>query len=277
MDTARACGTIATALLMIAAQARVGGQSRQPDPLDFDDHVGWQSLFDGTTLAGWDGNSSVWRVADGAIVGEYTTEAGARNGSTFLVWQGGEPADFELKLEIRLEGEGADSGIQYRASRPPAPATGTPNPNARWNIIGYQFDFNAPGNYNGQIAEAGAGARGVIAYRGQVVQADPDRRPRIISEVGTLEALGEHFQNGEWNQVHLIARGNTLTQMINGRVMAILIDEDPAKFKSRGLIGLQCAGTGPVRIAFRNVWLKPVIRASSRYSPSRSGPPPTAG
>jgi hypothetical protein len=231
----------------------------QPDPIDFNDHAGWQSLFDGKTLAGWDGNPSVWKVVDSAIVGEYATAAGTRNGQTFLVWQGGEPADFDLKLEIKLEGSAADSGIQYRASRPePAAAGAAPasNPNAKWNIVGYQFDFNVPGNYNGQIAEAGAGARGVIAYRGQVVRAEAGKRPRLISSVGTLDELGGHFRLYDWNEVHLIARGNTLTQMINGHVMAILVDEDSAKLKTRGLIGLQCAGTGPVRISFRNIWLK---------------------
>jgi len=46
--------------------------------------------------------------------------------------------------------------------------------------------------------------------------------------------------------------------MINGHVMAILVDDDATKAKANGLIGLQCAGNGPVKISFRNVWLKEV-------------------
>ena len=41
----------------------------EPSPLDFDDHEGYVSIFDGKTLDGWDGNPKFWRVEDGAIVG----------------------------------------------------------------------------------------------------------------------------------------------------------------------------------------------------------------
>lgn len=246
-----------------------GAARPQPDPIDFNDHPGWQPLFDGQTLKGWDGNPEVWKVVDGAIVGEFNTPAGTRNPGGFLIWRGGEPADFELKLEIKLEGVTADSGIQYRASpsQPgPGRAAGTPAAGAapagvppqpnRWGLAGYQFDFNFPGDYNGQLAEAGMGARGVIAYRGQVVRAEEGKRPRLLSTVGTMEELGSSFKTGDWNQVHLIANRNVLTQMINGRIMAMLIDEDPTKLKTKGLIGLQCAGSGTLKISFRNLWLR---------------------
>ena len=265
-----------------AAPAAGRGATRVPnDPIDFDDHPGWTQMFDGQSLKGWDGNTDVWKVVDGAIVGEFTGPVGQRNQQTFLIWSG-EPADYELKLEIKVEGITADSGIQYRAYRtqgqgraagagggaaaPAAPAAGgaapaggaaaapaAPNP---WNLGGYQFDFNFPGNYNGQLAEAGTGARGIIAYRGQVVRAEEGKRPRIISTVGTLEELGGYFKQGDWNQVHLIANRNVLTHSINGHVMAILIDEDATKLKTKGLIGLQCAGSGAVKISFRNLWLR---------------------
>jgi hypothetical protein len=38
--------------------------------------------------------------------------------------------------------------------------------------------------------------------------------------------------------------------------MSIFIDEDPTKFKPKGLIGLQWAGSGTVQISFRNIWLR---------------------
>src|SRR5690349_19438221 len=44
----------------------------EPTPLDFNDHEGYVSLFDGVSLKGWDGNSKFWRVEEGAIVGEST-------------------------------------------------------------------------------------------------------------------------------------------------------------------------------------------------------------
>lgn len=114
--------------------ARGRGIFREPDPIDFEDRTGYAEMFDGSTLNGWDGNPDVWKVADGAIVGERPMPPegvpASRFAQTFLVWQGGEPADFELKLEIKLEGAGADSGIQYRSHIAPLNAgrAGAPPP-----------------------------------------------------------------------------------------------------------------------------------------------------
>jgi hypothetical protein len=65
---------------------------------------------------------------------------------------------------------------------------------------------------------------------------------------------GIHFKTGDWNQVHIIARGNTLLHIINGRTMSIFIDDDPTMAAAQGAIGLQIDGTGEV--SFRNLRLK---------------------
>ena len=95
-------------------------------------------MFDGSTLKGWDGSSEVWRVENGAITGESTPEK--PSGTTYVIWLGGEPRNFELKAEIKLEGGGANSGIQYRSARAAQPQGGpVPNPRfAKWNLKGYQ-------------------------------------------------------------------------------------------------------------------------------------------
>lgn len=231
-----------------------GAMSRQPDPIDFNDHAGWSELFNGRSLEGWDGNPDVWKVESGAIVGAYNTPPGTRNGETFLIWKGGEPANFELKLEIKLEGPAADSGIQYRSYMTPPSATQVPTP--KWSLSGYQFDFNYPNNYTGQVVDGGRGNRGIVDFRGQMVRTETGKNPRLLSTLGTLEELGGYFRLDDWNQVHLIARGNTLIHTVNGHVMAILIDDDPAKARDKGLIGLQCAGSGTLKVSFRNIWLK---------------------
>ncbi len=263
-----------------------GVMSRQPDPIDFSDHAGWAELFDGRSINGWDGNPTVWRVENGALVGEYNTPEGTRNGETFIIWKGGAPADFELKLEIRLEGAMADSGIQYRSymataapgrggaaggssgSGPgrsaPVGASGvrvqgtaaTTPADTRWSVGGYQFDFNYPNNFTGQVVDGGRGNRGIVAFRGQLVRTETGKNPRLLSTLGTLDELGAFFKRDDWNQVHLIARGNTLIQSINGHVMAILIDDDAMKALTKGLIALQCSGSGSLKVSFRNIWLK---------------------
>ena len=49
---------------------RGGGRGPQgAEPLVIDDHAGFQSIFDGTSLKGWDGDPAFWKAVDGAIVG----------------------------------------------------------------------------------------------------------------------------------------------------------------------------------------------------------------
>jgi hypothetical protein len=234
-----------------------GGRFTQPDPIDFNDHAGWQSLFDGATLNGWDGSPEVWRVENGVIVGESSPEKPA--GTTYIIWQGGEPKNFELKAEIKLEGVTANSGIQYRSARVGAgQIQGGPTPNAKfakWNLKGYQADFDFANRYSGQLYEQGT-PRGIIAWRGQVVRAEQGKKPRLLSTLGESDALKEYIKVGDWNQMHVIARGNTMMHMLNGHVMAIFIDEDPTMASSSGVIGLQIEGGGSVKISFRNLWLK---------------------
>jgi hypothetical protein len=248
-----------------------GGGFSQPDPIDFTDHEGWTSLFDGVSLNGWGGDTNYWRVENGAIVVESTCEK--PTGTIYLVWQGGEAADFELKLEMRGEGAAVNSGVQYRgAIQTPAAGGGTPRvvqgmcpsgqprgtppsatSQAKWNMSGAQFDFDGRNAYSGQYYEQATG-RGIIAWRGQVVRTEQGKKPRLLATLGDRDELAGYVKIENWNQLHIIARGNTMTHLINGHVMSILIDDDPTMFKKNGLIGFEIEGTG--KISIRNIWLK---------------------
>lgn len=232
-----------------------GSRFTQPEPIDFDDRAGWTSMFDGATLKGWDGSSEVWRVENGAIVGESKPEK--PSGTTYVIWQGGEPKNFELKAEIKLEGAGANSGIQYRSSRVVQPQGGpVPNPRfAKWNLKGYQADFDFANRYSGQLYEQGT-ARGIIAWRGQVVRTESGKGPRLLGVLGDPDTLKGYIKVNDWNQMHVIARGNTMIHMINGHVMSIFLDDDASMSAAQGLIGLQIEGDGNVKVSFRNLWLK---------------------
>ena len=248
-----------------------GGGFTQPEPINFDDHSGWTSMFDGKTLNGWDGDKSYWRVEDGAITVESTCEK--PTGTIYLIWQGGEPVDFEMKLEMKGEGASVNSGVQYRGAitdsnrprreRSPAQGTcpsgaprGTPpsfESQAKWDMLGAQFDFDGRNNFTGQFYEQATG-RGIIAWRGQVVRTEEGKKPRLLATLGDREELAGYVHVEGWNQLHLIARGNTMTHLVNGHVMSILIDDDPTKFRKSGLIGFEIEGTG--KISIRNIWLK---------------------
>lgn len=89
-----------------------GGMGRGAQPFDYSDNEGWVSLFDGQTLNGWDGDPRFWSVKDGAIYVQATCEK--PTGTVYLVWQGGEPSDFELKWEFKATGND-NGGMQYRS------------------------------------------------------------------------------------------------------------------------------------------------------------------
>ena len=147
-----------------------------PSPLNFTDHTGYVSLFDGVSLKDWDGNPKFWRVADGAIVGESTKQN--PSGNSYLVYRGMEAKDFTLKFEIKVEGDGG-SGFQYRSktgipwlANIPDNVTANVGPvNLNWMMTGPQADFwpSAP-YWTGQFYSENTPMR-ILAWRGQVVEA----------------------------------------------------------------------------------------------------------
>jgi hypothetical protein len=201
-----------------------------------------QAIFDGKTLAGWDGDPAFWRVENGAIVGE--TKPGAMpKQNTFLIWRDGAPADFVLDAEYRLTG--GNSGIQYRSVE---------LPDIRWAMKGYQADIDAEQKYTGQIYEERG--RGFLALRGQAAQVEPGSKPVVLGSLGSEADLKGAINAQGWNQYHVIARGNVLVQVLNGHVMSMLIDEDAANRKLNGLIGIQLHTGEPMKIEVRNIRLK---------------------
>lgn len=245
---------------------------------DWNDHEGWQQIFDGKTLNGWEGIPGHWSVEDGAIVGRSSDEDPA--GTTNIIWRGGEPGNFRIRFEFKLEGNGANGGFQYRGKNAPLPertmdparlAAMTPEmkarmekaaelnkKNAKWSMWGYQADFDAANRYTGQLYDAGTG-RGILAWRGDVVAAEAGGKVVKLGSLGTDEELKSFIKPlGEWNQMEVIADGNTLTHILNGHVTAVVVDTDPKNFASKGVIAFELEGPGMVKISHRNVWLKPL-------------------
>jgi hypothetical protein len=130
---------------LVAAGGSYGTGFTEPEPMNFDDHRGYVSLFDGVSLKGWDGNPKFWRVENGAIVGESTPQN--PSGNTYIAYRDVVAKDFTLKFEIKIEGRGG-SGLQYRSKtglpwlRPiPANVTANVGPlNLAWMMTGPQAD-----------------------------------------------------------------------------------------------------------------------------------------
>ena len=91
-----------------------GGPGRGPgiEALAMDDHTGFEAIFDGKTLKGWDGDPQFWRVEEGTIIGESTTDKPVKV-NTFLIWRNKQPKDFELKLKYRINS--TNSNVQYHS------------------------------------------------------------------------------------------------------------------------------------------------------------------
>lgn len=203
----------------------VGALGQRPAPVQALPESGFQQMFDGKTFKGWDCDPDFWRIENGAIVGE-TTATHQPKQNIFCIWRDGAPANFELKLEYKLTG--GNSGIQYRSVE-------LPNVN-KWVMKGYQADIDAEQVYSGQIYEERG--RGFLALRGQIAYVSDGVKSGSIGSTGGDELKGLIKTDG-WNEMHIIARGNTLIQMINGRVMSMLVDDDKANRKMDGEIGIQ--------------------------------------
>jgi hypothetical protein len=230
-------------------RGRGGPPPVRPQPLAAADHTGFESIFDGSTLKGWDGDPAFWRAANGALIGQSSSENPVKQ-NTFLIWRGGAPKDFELKLEYRLSA--TNSGVQIRSVQLPAGGD-----IGKWVMKGYQADIVAENQFTGQIYEERG--RGFLAMRGQATYIPNDGPPRVIGNLQqTPDALKALINPADWNQVHLIARGSTIVQILNGAVMSMIVDEDLKNRQLGGLVGFQMHVGPPMTVEFRNIWLKPL-------------------
>ncbi len=222
--------------------------------------TGWQTLFDGETLTGWDGDPKFWSVKDGAITGTTTKDTPTR-GNTFIIYVGEnkdnkpvEFSDFELKLEYRILN--GNSGIQYRSFKIKG--------NDRWRIGGYQADFDKGKGWAG--TNYGERFRGVLAKRGEKVSFNSEEvekdgkkktvTKRDVEKFGNAKELAGKIKDApEWNEYHITAKGYQLTQKINGVLMSELHDNDK-RHRDKGLIAVQLHQGPPMVVQVKNVRIK---------------------
>jgi hypothetical protein len=231
----------------------------EPDPLDFSNHDGYVSLFDGASLKGWDGNPKFWRVEDGNIVGEATKKNPC--GNTYLVYRDMTAKDFTLKFEMKIVGKGG-SGFQYRSQTGipwlvPISAqviSNTGPVNLNWMMTGPQADFWPVHVYTGQFYSENTPMR-IIAWRGQVVESYGNTEKRLMGTIGDRQTLGDYVKTNDWNQYTVIARGGTCIHIVNGQIMAVLVDDDPNSSNNQpGLFGIELESI--TQLYVRNIWVK---------------------
>ena len=211
--------------------------------------AGFERIFDGKTLKGWEGDPKYWRVENGALVGEITPETIVKQ-NTFIIWRGGVTRDLELKVEYCISARG-NSGINYRS---------TEVPGQTFAMRGYQADIDGQDRNAGNLRHTGQNyeerGRTFLACRGETVHIAQGKKPVVIASLGKPEELATYIKSDDWNEYHLIARGNTLIHILNGHVMSVVIDDDAENRRFDGLLGVQVHVGPPMKVEYRNFRLK---------------------
>jgi sucrose-6-phosphate hydrolase SacC (GH32 family) len=218
--------------ILFSASVALAGES---DP-------GFQSLFDGKTLTGWRAaDMSFWSVEDGAITAKITAQH-PLPANLYLIWQGGELADFELKLKHRVFGSPRiNCGFQFRSRELP-----------NHDLLGYQVDNNLDTPWLVRLYEEHG--RHTLAWRGERTVIDEQGQ---IAKTQIAEAQGPAgFKLEDWHEYHLVCAGPRLTLKVNGHQVAETCDHDPRHQAEQGILALQLH-TGPVTTAqFKDIRLK---------------------
>lgn len=208
-------------------------------------------LFDGETLTGWEGDTTVFRVKDGAIYGG--TSTGLDNSKypcTTRVY-----GDFELSVEARLEGpqDVANGGVLFRSARKAGSTL----------VAGYQPDMGfVPGGVLASIAndlpvdeEGKHPLWGVLLdeFRDDAFRYPDEIRARLLAapdRTGILEAL----EPDGWNEIIILAVGPRIELMLNGVRTAAFVEDQPVL--TEGLICVQAHSGEPSQAVYRNVTIR---------------------
>lgn len=222
---------------------------------------GFVSIFNGKNLDNWKGDPTYWSVENGNLTGTVTPET-LLNNNTFIIWQGGEPSNFELKLEFRITEDG-NSGINYRSE---------PVDTIPYALRGYQADIDGKNRYTGQNYEERK--RTTLAYRGEKVDINSQDNPAAVGSLqanivqncwqkrGSVQSLGNKdplivlTKNSDWNMAHLIIKENRLQHYVNGILISDVTDNDTIHRSMTGKLGVQVHVGPPMKVEYRNIELK---------------------
>lgn len=225
----------------------------------------YQVIFDGKTLDGWEYDPVYWRVENGALVGEVTPSTLLKR-NTFIIKKDLILDDFELIVEYRVSVRG-NSGINYRSEKIDT---------LPFAMRGYQADINGQNNYTGQNYEERG--RTTLAYQGQQAIVNGPENSTLLKDniknngwtktivtrsLGSTDSLRAQIRNADWNECHLIIKGNRLLHYINGVLMSDVTDNDTVNRKFSGSLGVQVHVGPPMKIEYRNFRIRKLTRDAS--------------
>lgn len=198
-------------------------------------------LFDGKSLDGWQGNSDLWNVEDGQIVGK-TSDAAPIQRNTFLICEKQFEGDFVLELDFYIAS--GNSGVQYRSRI---------LDRDEYVIGGYQADIDSTMRYMGILYEEQG--RGILAERGQV-KLLASKQSQQLGGCGDADELSEHIQyatDSRWHRYRIVAIGQTVSHFIDGRLMTLVTDLESEKSMNEGVLALQLHRGPAMEVRFKNI------------------------
>lgn len=224
--------------LIIHAGALAAAETA-PDP-------GFEPLFNGKDFSGWESpEMRYWSIEDGAITATITEEQPCTV-NQYLVYEE-ELGDFELKLSFRMNGTATkdlpyvNGGFQFRSKVIEG-----------HDVAGYQVDNDLWTDWLVRLYDEHG--RHTLAWRGQRVTFNDKGE---VTHEAIPEAQGPaDFKLEEWHEYHLICVGPKLTLMVNGKLVAEVIDNDPAQQDLKGVLALQLHSGPPMKVQFRDVRVK---------------------
>ena len=221
---------------------------------------GFETIFDGKTLKGWNGDPKFWSVKDGAITGK-TTKENPTKGNTFIIWEG-KTGNFDLRLDYKIIG--GNSGIQYRSFKADGPD--------EWRIGGYQADFEAGDTFSGICY--GERFRGILSLRGKkttLTVGDDGKLKKEVEEFAKDADIAKAIKKEDWNSYRIVARNFNLTHYINDVKTTQVVDHDRKTRRADGLLALQLHAGPPMTVQFKNIRIKELPKRARKAGNAKEG------
>lgn len=199
---------------------------------------GFNAMFNGTNLDGWDGRAGGWWVEDGALTSESTAESPCLK-HHYLFWEGARPANFILRFRYKLTG--GNSGVQIRSKKLPD-----------YDAWGYQADMEAAGQWTGCLFQHD---REAVVKRGfkAVIAEDGTRQDTPFADPDVLK---KSIRENDWNDYEVSAMGSRIALRINGQLMCEVDDQDAKMACKEGYIALQMHPGPPMKVQFKDLRIK---------------------
>lgn len=188
------------------------------------DNASWVALFDGQSLAGWEGEARWFRIEDETIIAGSLQQSIPRN---YFLCTTRPYGDFELRLQVKVVGDNANAGVQFRTARLEGST----------EVSGYQADVGAVGDR---------------LVWGSLY--DESRRNRFLAEADR-DQINRLVRRDDWNDYRIRCQGNRIELFINGE-KTIAFDETDAAIAGTGVIALQIHSGPPTEAHYRKIMIR---------------------